>query len=618
MRFLDRLTGGTLSNLPDAFLPGRYCLLKPLVVNGHSHLQPGDLLSDDGSGVIRIQDAERQVLSNDQTDEDQADSDLSAEAIISIDGKLAHAHDANVSPMLPAEMAAQCELDQLERTLAAVLRNGHLHSISDRPRRDLQYDDLLTPVARARRLATSALSHLASHSDCWQQRTLSGVQPRKVLARFSEDDFAIYENRLYKRLLDRLDRHLARRLARILGVNSRLERALEFQGSEQTHFRLRQDICRLWGASYLDDKAGMQLEAGKLALAELDSQLRAIRELKQRGLYLQVPAASVVPAQIHRTNILNHDPHYRHLPPLWEKLKDDRDERLLPPEERLARQQKLQHAYVSYVGLVVRRALERYGLRSLDGNFVFSWAGRNFALKHEAHDWVVTQSDEPVLRIVPIAWFGASIKSSESLEPGLIVCWPGASTSVASPQHLPVSPLDLYVVEKVGKLIDEWMLRQLLQGYGRKLGPLPTPIKKLTDTWPEQFESISSTHVRLLAPIDAQKAAELKAVLRGSANSKVADDVGLAIEQVVALAQLCDHPARFELGQQQDFYCQCGTCQKTWSLKTTGKTRHFSLQLKDAANISAADRFVRFGRDWLEFDLDQDRGPCPEFCVNGV
>ncbi len=603
MRFLDRLTGGKLSDLPDAFLPGRYCLLQPLVVNGHSHLRPGDLLSDDGSGVIRIQDAERQVLSSDQTDEDQADSDLSAEAIISIAGKLAHSHDANVSPMLPAEMAAQCALEELERTLATVLRDGHLHSISDRPRRDLRYDDLVAPVARARRLATSALSHLASHSDCWQQRTLSGVQPRKILARFSEDDYAIYENRLYKRLLDRLDRHLARRLARIRGVNSRLERALEFQGSEQTHFRLRQDICRLWGESYLDDKTGMQLEAGKHALNELEFQLRAIRGLKQRGLYALVPAASVVPAQIHRTNILNHDPHYRHLPPLWEKLKDDRDERLLPPEERLARQLQLQHAYVGYVGLVVRRALERYGLRSVDGNFVFGWAGRNFVLKHDVHDWVVTQSDGSTLRIVPIAWFGASINSSETLEPGRIVCWPGAQTSAASPQRLPVSPLDLYVVEKVGKLIDEWMLRQLLSGHGRKLGPLPTPTKTLTDAWPQQFESISPTHVRLLAPIDVQKAAELKAVLRGSANPQVEDAVGVAIEQVAALAQLCGHTARFEPGQQQDFHCRCGTCQTTWSLKTTGKRRHFSMRPKGASNIPEADGFVWSGRDWLEFDL---------------
>jgi hypothetical protein len=604
MKFLDRLTGANLSDLPGAFLPGRYCLLEPLTVNGHSHLQPGDLLSDDGSGVIRIQDTERQVLSSEQTDEDQAESDLSAEAIISIAGKIAHAQGANISPMLPAEMAAQCELEEIERNLADVLKNGHLHAISDRPRRDLRYDDLVAHVARARRLATSALSHLASHSDCWQQRTLSGVQPRKVLARFSEDDYSIYENRLYKRLLDRLDRHLARRVARIRGVNSRLERALEFQSSEQTHFRLRQEICRLWGESYLDDKTGMQLEAVKLALAELESQLRAIRGLKQRGLYSLVPATSVVPAQVHRTNILNHDLHYRYLPPLWEKLKDDREERLLPPEERLARQQKLQHAYVSYVGLVIRRALERYGLRSMDGKFVFDWAGRHFVLKQDAHDWCVTQSGGSTLRIVPIAWFGASIKSSESLDAGRIICWPGAPTSVASPQYLPVSPLDLYVVEKVGHLIDEWMLRRLLRGYGRKLGPLPTPTKKVTEAWPEQFESISPTHVRLLAPIDAQKAAELRASLQGSANSQVEDAVGSAIEQVTALAQLCGHTARFESGQQLEFYCQCATCQTTWSLKATGQRRHFSMRPKGASTLSNANAFAWCGRDWLEFDFE--------------
>lgn len=604
MRFLDRLTGGMLIDLPDPFLPGRYCLLEPLVVNGHSHLQPGDLLSDDGSGVIRIQDTEHQILSNNQTDEDQAESDLSAEAIISIASKLVDVHDTNVSPMLPAEMAAQCTLEEIEQNLATVLRDGHLHSIADRPRRDLRYDDLVAPVARARRLATSALSHLASHSDCWQQRTLSGVQPRKILARFSEDDFAIYENRLYKRLLDRLDWHLTRRLARIRGVNLRLERALEFQGSEQTHFRLRQDICRLWGESYFDDKTGMQLEAGKRTLRELESQLRAIRGLKQRGIYSLMPTASIVPAQIHRTNILNHDPHYRHLPPLWEKLKDDREERLLSPEERLARQLQLQHTYISYVGLVIRRALERYGLRRKDENLVFSWADQNFILKFEAHDWVVTQSDGSTLRIVPIAWFGVSINSNESLESGRIVCWPGAPTSVASPQCLPVSPLDLYVVEKVGKLIDEWMLRQLLNNHGRKLGPLPTPTKELTEAWPEQFESISPKYVRLIAPLDAQKAAELKAVLRGSANLQVEDAVGVAIEQVAALAKLCGHTARFEPGKQQDFYCQCGTCQTAWSLKTRGKMRQFLMQPKGAPNIPKADGFVWSGRDWLEFDLD--------------
>ena len=602
MIFVDRFTGVELSSLPDSFLPGRYCLRAPIIVNGHSSLQSGDLLSDDGSGILRIQDTESRVLTIDQSDDDQADSNLSADAIISIAGKIAHTHDANVSPMLPAEMAAQVALEEIERDLAVVLRKGHLHSIADRPRRDLRYDDLVAPVARAKRLATSALSHLASHSDCWQQRTLSGVQPRKVLARFSEDDYTIYENRLYKRLLDRLDRHLSRRLARIRSVNSRLERALEFQESEQTHFRLRQDICRLWGESYLDDKTGVQLEAGKRSLNELESQLRSIRGLRQRGLYSLVPPSSAVPAQIHRTNILNHDPHYRHLPPLWEKLKDDRENRHSPPE-LLSRQQQLQIAYVSYVGLVIRRALERYEPSEMDENFVFTWAEQRFKLRRDVHDWVIEAFNGSTLRIVPISWFGASI-NTENIESNRIVCWPGNSSSIASPHGLPVSPLDLYVVEKMGKLIDEWMLRYLLQKHGRKLGPLPTPSKKLTEAWPEQFESISSTHVKLLAPVDAQKTAELKTSLKNLANSQVENDVIVAIEQMKALTQLCGHSARFERSQNQDFYCQCGTCQAIWSFKTTGKSRHFSMLPKGASSMSKQDGFIWAGRDWLEFDLD--------------
>ena len=58
MRFLDRLTGGKLSHLPDAFLPGRYCLLEPLVVNGHSHLQAGDLVL---IPVLPLTEAQQQV-----------------------------------------------------------------------------------------------------------------------------------------------------------------------------------------------------------------------------------------------------------------------------------------------------------------------------------------------------------------------------------------------------------------------------------------------------------------------------------------------------------------------------------------------------------------------------
>lgn len=603
MKILDRFTGKRLEKLPLVILPGRYSLLEVFIHNGHSTLHGGDLVLDDGTGLIRIADCECQITSVEQSDDDITDSDLSAEAIVAIAGKLAQAINTRVSPMLPVEIAAQCVLEEVERSLSIVLRDGHLHYISDRPRIDLKYDDYIVPVARARRLATSALNHLASHSDCWQQRTLSGIMPRKVLARFSDDDYGIYENRLYKRLLDRLDTHLTKRLARIRGVNSRLEKALEFQDSEQTHFRLRKDICKLWGESYTDDNTGMQLEAGKLTLIELESQLRAVRSLKQRGLYLLVPATAAVPAQVHRTNILNHDPHYRHLPHLWEKLRNDREDRQLTPEERLVRHQQLQAAFSSYVGLVLMRALERYGLSIQDGNQSFLWAGKKFSVKQDVYDWIVEEAKETRLRFVPITWFGTSVES-ENMSLDRVLCWPGTINSISTSQNLPISPLDLYVVEKMGKLIDEWLLRQLLKNYGQKLGPLPTPVKRLTDNWGDKFESLSSTHVRLMAPLDEQQNTQLRNYLLSSANTQLSENVELAIEQVDALSRQCGHVARFIPNQPNDFYCQCERCQATWSLKTSGKKRSFSMRPKGGLNLSAPDAFLWSGRDSLDFELE--------------
>jgi len=69
-------------------------------------------------------------------------------------------------------------------------------------------------------------------------------------------------------------------------------------------------------------------------------------------------------------------------------------------------------------------------------------------------------------------------------------------------------------------LIDEWLLRQLLHGYDRKSGSMPTPTKKLTDAWPDQLKSASSTHVRLVAPVDAEKVVHVKASLTGLANAE--------------------------------------------------------------------------------------------------
>ncbi|MFD2838681.1 hypothetical protein ACFS3C_25435 [Azotobacter vinelandii] len=129
-------------------------------------------------------------------------AELLSKAIATIDADMQPS--SLMSPLMPAAIIdAQSHLLPFEERLLDVVQHGHLHQISQRPRLDLRYENEVADVARARRLDKGALVHLASHSECWQRQTLSGVIPKKVLARFSEDDYGIYENLVYARLLDK-------------------------------------------------------------------------------------------------------------------------------------------------------------------------------------------------------------------------------------------------------------------------------------------------------------------------------------------------------------------------------------------------------------------------------
>ncbi|MFP3441385.1 hypothetical protein R0K18_27020, partial [Pantoea sp. SIMBA_133] len=89
-----------------------------------------------------------------------------------------------------------------------------------------------------------------------------GVIPKRVKARFSEDDFNIYENRVYARLLDKIEQYLSQRVGTLRQLQCAVSAALEFYGANDLHHRLTEEICRLWGKAFTQDstsKASEQL-----------------------------------------------------------------------------------------------------------------------------------------------------------------------------------------------------------------------------------------------------------------------------------------------------------------------------------------------------------------------
>ena len=468
MKWLDRLTNQEVTVPPSLIEPGRYRLTKPTMFNQHTQLAAGEIVFSDGSRICDLDDISLPIEQVSDV-EDQAQQGLFVEAVTTIQRLIRETPNIMASPLLPSALISESSSpNQLEALLQQTLDAGHLHHIAQHPRLDLRYDEAITPVSRARRLANGTLKHLASHSECWQRRTLTGVIPRKVLARFSEDDYGIYENRLYARLLDRLDRHLRIRLARLIALQDELQQALNFQQAESVHHRLSYAICTLWGQTFNPEQTDIQLKTSKETRKILEKALRDVQGLKQQGLYPLIPRAVQVSGQVHRTNILGHDPHYRHLPPLWEESQREIQAAVTKPEDVFDKERELHEAYSDYVGLVMKHALQRYGIN--DDTLSFQWGSQTITLIQQGDEWHLTCKNGSALQLVPwVHYF--SLPELTSLPANRVICWVGLDerkqlqSQTFRSGAVPISPLDLYVVERMGYMLDKWLMEQLLNEY---------------------------------------------------------------------------------------------------------------------------------------------------------
>ena len=83
-------------------------------------------------------------------------------------------------------------------------------------------------------------------------------------------------------------------------LTRRLEDALDFQGSDRAHYRLRDRVCRLWGETFSDDGSD-SLQAAENTIEILNGQLRAVRGLKQHGSSTESFPLRPSGGQVHRT-----------------------------------------------------------------------------------------------------------------------------------------------------------------------------------------------------------------------------------------------------------------------------------------------------------------------------
>lgn len=202
-----------------------------------------------------------------------------------------------------------------------------------------------------------------------------------------------------------------------------------------------------------------------------------------------VSRAAQIGDGLHLTNILSHDQHYRHLPILWNELRNVIGGKRTTPEERKERNEGLNRAYSRYAGLVLRHALAPY----LGTEFSSNWAGLNLELRQAGLNWKLLLSadgskraERVLLEVVP--WMGLGDRPEDLLaEQNLdhlcsrVLAWPNLNDDRLYPSEaatdgawVQLSPFDLYGVERFGYLIDKLLQRELVSEYGRPIIKVPT------------------------------------------------------------------------------------------------------------------------------------------------
>ena len=518
------------------------------------------------------------------------------------------------SPLIPRQVFEQdSELNKLEKMLEKVVEAGHLHEITNRPRIDMRYEDQLMPISRAKKIATSAHRHLAMRSETWQQRTLGGVYPKKIMARLSEDEWQLYENKVYVRLLDKLRRFLNHRLSELIERKKNIEDGLNLKGGEECYHKLMDAICDMWGENWQDSSIENTLEQLNETISKLERLLFKIGLLRQVGLYLKIPQASQVPDQLHMTNILSHDQNYRHVGRLWNQLYQSKG-RTFSAAEKLEHNINLQKDYSTFSLLVICRAFTQLGFEFAtltDEKFLFRKRSLNIEISRDMTSaWVLSSTaSRNKLRIVPIlnqpseqAKFGddqSNIIFFLSLRETAADCIDDTKAKVSSSMMLHANPLNFDMVETfIGDLLP-WLYQDLLSDYAKpsKLGSVLRSVRSVL----EQSDGLNVTaDDYVLVQCLTEHNLELIRIACDEANTpKVFEGLKVFQDNLTLLqyCPLCDNPAKFQPRDLRAFIAICtdAECGATYAIKNDGQQkRNFVLNMESSSESPLQSKWGRW------------------------
>ncbi len=99
----------------------------------------------------------------------------------------------------------ELSFDALEESTDVILKAlPSVKRIFAQPFIHLKERDVILPVESVRIVNNNTLNHIASHSELWEDVKRGEIKPKKLLSRTYEDDYGIYENKVFCNVVDEI------------------------------------------------------------------------------------------------------------------------------------------------------------------------------------------------------------------------------------------------------------------------------------------------------------------------------------------------------------------------------------------------------------------------------
>ncbi len=246
----------------------------------------------------------------------------------------------------------------------------HLDAVCCRPQTHIRIEADAVLVSKARKLDRNIYTRLATHTEDWLHRKITGVQPRRILAQIREEQWDLYENRISVRLVDHLTQWLRQRIRKVKRVRDDIFARIEdYNINQGINWRRSHRLCALWGESF---EYGSGKDQADQTIIRLETLLYRTLRLMDSVLYRTIPRRVPASHILRMTNLFSNHDHYRGVARLWHAWSQHATQKVLSPSAHYREYQHLLRGFNAWCMLLIIRALDQIEIEASDDELEYT------------------------------------------------------------------------------------------------------------------------------------------------------------------------------------------------------------------------------------------------------